>query len=515
MNNAQFTALNPGTLILNRYEILKIIGSGSMGTVYQCRDTKLEDRLVAVKLLHAELAKEQENAARFRREVIATYNVVHRNVVRTYEYLEDQDLQGLVMEHVTGMDLARILEEEEPIAFEAAIDLLLQIADGLQAIHDAGIVHRDVKPENIILTPDGLVKITDFGIARLKTAKSITETGSLMGTVHYLSPEYLSDAKVHALGDIYSMGVIAYELVAGRIPHESKTLMDFVSARIYDEPLPPAVFRPDCPASLNDAILRALSTDPERRTRSASEFAKELSSVLVSPFAESEEVEKPDKAPEEEGEDRASAAESDAQARDSYRPRRRYIPPEGPSPLIKRKPMLSWTALLLLCVLVLTVVLLATFLSSKRSILWYFRGGPSGWDRTAVSSEDIIKLRMSLETSYGTGEDAGDKKQSLENLQRQRTTKERHPEIVRAARDCNLKAVEDLLEKGEDVDKKDSNGETALSWAVRRHCVELVEVLLKRGANPHSRSHSGISPYNWSERYHYKDITALLDKPKS
>ena len=279
MGGDHFLNLQPGTIVNGRYEIVKCLGTGSMGMVYACRHRELAGHIVAMKVLFAEVARDEIAAARFRNEIVASYGVSHPNVVRAYEYFRDGDLVAFTMEYIGGGDLADRISEDELIPPDEIIGMLAQMASGVQAIHAKGIIHRDLKPENILLTAQGEVKITDFGIARTGTGPRLTEHGGVVGTIDYVSPEYLERGQVDARSDIYALGVLAYEMVTGEAPYKGKSVIETMTMRLRSDPEPPHHLRPDCPIALSNIILRAMKRDPEERYQAASEMLEDLKEI--------------------------------------------------------------------------------------------------------------------------------------------------------------------------------------------------------------------------------------------
>lgn len=223
MNEVRGTlSLQPGTVIASRYEVVKCLGAGSMGLVYACRKRgEAAGQMVAVKVLFPEVALDKTSAARFRNEIFAAYGVSHPNVVKAYEYIREGDLVAYTMEFVSGGDLAMKLgRTSHPLSLPTIVKLLSQMCSGVQAIHDAGIVHRDLKAENILLTKEGDVKIADFGIARMElgSARKLTEHGGVVGTIDYVAPEYLLSSQIDARADIYAIGILGYEMLTGELP---------------------------------------------------------------------------------------------------------------------------------------------------------------------------------------------------------------------------------------------------------------------------------------------------------
>ncbi|MCB0335976.1 MAG: serine/threonine protein kinase, partial [Bdellovibrionales bacterium] len=230
-------------------------------------------------VLFPEVAKDKVAAARFRNEIFASYGVSHKNVVRAYEYIRDGELLAYTMEYVDGGDLADRLAEETRLPIKDILEILKQMSLGVQAIHDAGIVHRDLKPENILLTKDGEVKIADFGIARTGTGQRLTEHGGVVGTIDYVSPEYMLNSQVDWRSDIYAIGVLAYEMIVGELPFLGDSPYEVMTKRLQNDPISPLVKRKDCPEALAELVLAALDRDPTKRLQSGADFAKQLARI--------------------------------------------------------------------------------------------------------------------------------------------------------------------------------------------------------------------------------------------
>jgi serine/threonine protein kinase len=280
MADRHLMILPPGTVIAGRYEVVKSLGQGSMGVVYACRHRQLAGHLVSIKVLFPEVAQDKIAAARFRNEICASYGVSHPNVVRAYEYLTDGDLVAYTMEYVSGGDLANRLDREEPIPIHEVISILSQMASGVQAIHDAGIIHRDLKPENILITKDGKVKITDFGIARTDHGPKLTEHGGLVGTLAYVSPEYMLNSQVDWRSDIFAIGILAYEMIVGQTPFEGDSLYATMRNRLTTDPPLPSLQRSECPPELDRVVFKAMHRDPDQRYQSAAEIYEDLRSYF-------------------------------------------------------------------------------------------------------------------------------------------------------------------------------------------------------------------------------------------
>jgi len=250
-----------------------------MGMVYACRHRELSGHLVAMKVLFGEVAKDPTAAARFRNEIVASYGVNHPNVVRAYEYFRDGDIIAFTMEYVSGGDLADKISLDDLMPIKEVIRMLSQMTSGVQAIHNAGIVHRDLKPENILLTSQGDVKITDFGIARTTTGPRLTEHGGVVGTIDYVSPEYLERGQVDHRSDIYAMGIMAYEMITAETPFRGKSVIETMTMRLKTDPAQPHSLRPDCPIELSRIVMKALTRNPDKRYQAANEMLTDLQNI--------------------------------------------------------------------------------------------------------------------------------------------------------------------------------------------------------------------------------------------
>ena len=276
MASDHFLNLQPGTIVNGRYEVVKCLGTGSMGMVYACRHRELAGHIVAMKVLFPEVARDEVAAARFRNEIVASYGVSHPNVVRAYEYFRDGDLIAFTMEYISGGDIADKISNADRITIDDITRMLTQMCSGVQAIHDAGIIHRDLKPENILLSTQGDIKITDFGIARAGTGPRLTDHGGVVGTIDYVSPEYLERGEVDARSDIYALGVIAYEMITHEPPFKGKSVIETMTLRLRTDPTDPQTLRPDCPPELSAVVLKAMARDPGNRYQTAREMYEDL-----------------------------------------------------------------------------------------------------------------------------------------------------------------------------------------------------------------------------------------------
>lgn len=264
----------PGRLVAGRYRLSRVLATGGMGQVWRGFDERAE-LPVAVKVLRPEYAAEPAFVERFRAEARTAGRIDHPNVATVVDYGEQSGPHGeptgayLVMELVEGEPLSAILRREGPLGAEQLLSLLAQAGAGLQAAHDAGVVHRDVKPANLLMTTDGTVKITDFGIARAAGALALTRTGTVLGTAHYLSPEQVQGRSASPASDLYALGVVAFECLAGHRPYEADSPLEVALAHQRDPvpPLPPSVH-----PALARLVTRALAKDPAARHRSAGAF---------------------------------------------------------------------------------------------------------------------------------------------------------------------------------------------------------------------------------------------------
>jgi serine/threonine-protein kinase len=271
-------ALTHGSIIAGRYEVLSPLGRGGMGMVYKAHDRMLEET-VAIKVLRSEFARTQEMAKRFRHEIKLARRVSHRNVCRIHEYGEDGPLRYISMEYLQGSDLKQELREKGPPPAEEAFDVAIQVAEGLQAIHDVGIIHRDLKTPNLMRDARGVVRLMDFGIAKEggdTGSGALTSTGQVMGTPEYMSPEQCRGEKIDFRSDIYALGIVNYEIFTGQVPFHGDTPVATIFKHIQD-PVPlsgGAAIR--IPPSAVPILLKALAKDRNGRFETAAEMAAAL-----------------------------------------------------------------------------------------------------------------------------------------------------------------------------------------------------------------------------------------------
>jgi eukaryotic-like serine/threonine-protein kinase len=264
-----------GRLIGGRYRLIAPLGEGGMATIWRALDEQL-DREVAIKLLREQYGADPGFAARFRQEARAAGSLSHPNIVPVYDYGTDADgTQFIVMQLVEGDDLATILRERGSLDTDEAVRIALGVASALEAAHRRGLVHRDVKPGNILLTDDGDVKVTDFGIARAVAEASMTVTGTTLGSVHYFSPEQARGDEVTGASDVYALGIVLYEMLSGRRPFEGDSAAGVALKRLNEDPAPPESIRP-VPSGLSAIVMRALQREPRDRFPDAGSFGEAL-----------------------------------------------------------------------------------------------------------------------------------------------------------------------------------------------------------------------------------------------
>jgi eukaryotic-like serine/threonine-protein kinase len=264
-----------GELIADRYELEELVGSGGMSGVYRAHDRLLE-RSVALKILHEQYTRDEDYVERFRREARSVAQLTHPNIVTVIDRGEQDGRQFIVFEYVDGENLKELVEREGPLPVHEVIELGLQVARGLAFAHDNGLVHRDVKPQNVLLDRDGRAKVTDFGIARSLDVDGMTITGTIMGTSNYIAPEQARGQPVDEQTDVYSLGCVLYELLVGEVPYDGDNFVT-VAMRHVNDPVPHvADRRRDVPPRLDAAIAQAMAKDHDDRFGSMAEFAAEL-----------------------------------------------------------------------------------------------------------------------------------------------------------------------------------------------------------------------------------------------
>lgn len=269
------TPLEAGTILGERYEILQRLGEGGMGAVYKARDNEL-DRLVALKVIRPELAGHPDILRRFKQELILARQVTHKNVIRIFDLGMADGRKFITMDYIEGRDLKSLLVERGKLPAAEAVPIVQQICRGLEAAHIEGVVHRDLKPQNIMLDANGRVWVMDFGLARSMDLVGMTRTGALMGTPDYMSPEQARASKVDARSDIFSLGIIFYEMLTGQLPFKADTMMATLLKRVQEKAVPPSTVDPAIPQDLSRIVMKCLEVDVGRRYQSTGEMLGQL-----------------------------------------------------------------------------------------------------------------------------------------------------------------------------------------------------------------------------------------------
>lgn len=272
--------LAEGMFIADRYEIVEKIGSGGMSDVYKAKDHVL-GRFVAIKVLKKEFSEDVNFVTKFRTEAQSAARLEHPNIVNIYDVGSEYGMYYIVMEHVEGITLKSYIEKKGRLSYKEAVSIAIQVGRGIEAAHNKHIVHRDIKPQNIIISTEGKVKVTDFGIAR--AANNNTIHADVMGSVHYTSPEQARNGFVDGKSDIYSLGIVMYEMVTGRVPFDGDSTVAIAIQHLQDEMTPPSAYAPDLPISMEKIILKCTQKNPDRRYESISDLLVDLKKVLISP----------------------------------------------------------------------------------------------------------------------------------------------------------------------------------------------------------------------------------------
>ncbi len=462
-----------GCILNQRYEVVRALGTGSMGVVYCCKDQRSEGRLVAMKILFEELAKDRVGVQRFRNEIIAAYKAVHRNVVQPFDYFEEDNLVAYTMEFVDGEDLAGILSSKEAIDIPNVVNCMMEMCRGVQAIHSTGIIHRDLKPENVMLAKSGEIKIMDFGIAKSLDGKKLTEHGALLGTVEYMSPEYLADGTVNPLGDIYSLGVIGYELVTGLLPHRGAGVLEVIDSKFNKSAVPPHEIRADCPIVLSKMILKAMHSDSSKRYQSARAFLQDLVTLgyqtgVRIPTAELKRQHLDDLAAE-------ALAETDDAATSSKPEPWSMIDEASETPL------------------------------STGELTDVAGSVPVRTSQRRVTSLAVLLILGITFLSYETIlQRLSDFERSLYGVEMKPST------LVGVAQRCDFEKAQKMPPEGLDPNERDSSGTSALAWAVRENCLPMVNFLIERGADLNAVDVDGMTPLQSANEKGLQDVENLL-----
>ena len=271
-----------GKMLNNRYEILEKIGNGGMATVYKAKCHVL-NRYVAIKILRDEFTTDSEFIKRFKSEAQSAASLTHPNIVSIYDVCNEDNLYYIVMELIQGKTLKDIITEDGILSWKWSVNIAIQIASALETAHKHNIIHRDIKPHNIIITEDGMAKVTDFGIAKAVSNSTITAFGTTIGSVHYFSPEHARGGFTDAKSDIYSLGIVMYEMLTGKVPFDADTPVSVALKQVQEEAVEPIKYNPNIPISVNRIILKAMQKDPNLRYQTATEMLEDLSIALKRP----------------------------------------------------------------------------------------------------------------------------------------------------------------------------------------------------------------------------------------
>lgn len=272
--------LTEGMYIADRYEVIGKIGAGGMSDVYKAKDLTL-GRFVAIKVLKAEFSEDMNFVTKFRTEAQSAAGLEHPNIVNIYDVGSEKGMHYIVMEYVEGITLKTYIEKKGQLSFKEAVSIAIQVGRGIEAAHGKGIIHRDIKPQNIMISTEGKVKVTDFGIARAASGNTISS--DVMGSVHYSSPEQARNGFVDGKSDIYSLGIVMYEMVTGRVPFDGDTTVAVAIQHLQEEMVTPSAYAPNLPISMEKIILKCTQKNADRRYESMTALLTDLRKSLVSP----------------------------------------------------------------------------------------------------------------------------------------------------------------------------------------------------------------------------------------
>ncbi len=271
-----------GKMLNNRYEILEKIGNGGMATVYKAKCHVL-NRYVAIKILKDEFTTDSDFIKKFNTEAQSAASLTHPNIVQVYDVCNEDNLYYIVMELIQGKTLKEIIVEDGILSWKWSVNIAIQIASALEIAHKNSIIHRDIKPHNIIITEDGVAKVTDFGIAKAVSNSTITAFGTTIGSVHYFSPEHARGGYTDAKSDLYSLGIVMYEMLTGKVPFDADTPVSVALKQVQEEPVDPMRYNANIPISVNRIILKAMQKDPNLRYQNATEMIQDLTLALKKP----------------------------------------------------------------------------------------------------------------------------------------------------------------------------------------------------------------------------------------
>ena len=418
--------LSKGQKINNRYEIVKSIGEGGMANVYLAND-KILDRKVAVKVLRGDLSSDDKFIRRFQREALSVSNLSHPNIVEVYDVGEEDGEYYIVMEYIEGKTLKQLLKKRESLTLTEVIDIMTQLTDGISHAHESYIIHRDIKPQNIMIQDDGRIKITDFGIAMALNATQLTQTNSVMGSVHYLPPEQASGKGSTIRSDIYSMGILFYEILTGSLPFKGENAVEIALKQMRDEIPSVRKKNPAIPQSVENVIIKATAKNPKNRYSDSKEMHADLLTVL-----NDDRVNEPKiafKYPEHEVDENTKTIsvvkkKTEEQLKDDKKEESIAVTVQNEDKLIKRTNKIIWILASIFSVLV--VVLLSVFF-----VVPYFTKipdvkVPDVSNLTVVEAEDKLKkagFEVSLETVKEENEEIEKGKVIRTDPQAERTIK--------------------------------------------------------------------------------------------
>ena len=271
-----------GKMLNNRYEVLEKVGNGGMATVYKAK-CHILNRYVAIKILKDEFTTDSEFIKKFNTEAQSAASLNHPNIVSIFDVCNEDNLYYIVMELIQGKTLKDIIIEDGRLSWKWSVNIAIQIASALEVAHKNNIIHRDIKPHNIIITEEGIAKVTDFGIAKAVSNSTITAFGTTIGSVHYFSPEHARGGYTDAKSDLYSLGIVMYEMLTGKVPFDADTPVSVALKQVQEEPIDPMKYNDSIPVSVNRIILKAMQKDPNLRYQSATEMLRDLSLALKKP----------------------------------------------------------------------------------------------------------------------------------------------------------------------------------------------------------------------------------------
>lgn len=274
--------LRPGTLLGERYEIIEKIGAGGMSIVYKAKDNRLQ-RFVAIKELREEFVQDEEFVGKFRKEALSAASLSHPNIVGIYDVGSDHEIHYIVMEYVEGHTLKQVIEEQGPFEPKMVLELGVQMVSALKHAHQKKIIHRDIKPQNILMTTEGVLKVTDFGIAKAVDSSTIVATGNAIGSVHYFSPEQAKGKYVNESSDLYSCGIVLFELATKKLPFEADSHISIALKHINEELPKPSTINPNIPVNLENLILKATAKNQADRYQNADEMLRDMRGILQNP----------------------------------------------------------------------------------------------------------------------------------------------------------------------------------------------------------------------------------------